>query len=55
MFPSKALKEPIRDDSNPQEECLKRPQACVEDVKSWMTFNLLKLNGDKTEFIVFGT
>ena len=46
---------PIWDDSTPQEEYLKRLQACVEDIKSWMNLNVLKLNGDKMEFIVFGT
>ena len=30
----------IQDDNTPQEECLKRLQACVENIKSWMNFNL---------------
>ena len=32
---------------------LVRLQACVTDLKSWMDSNMLKLNEDKTEFIVF--
>ena len=28
---------------------------CVKDVRSWMLFNKLKLNDNKTEFIVIGT
>ena len=28
---------------------------CLHDVKEWMSANKLKLNPDKTEFIVFGT
>ena len=28
---------------------------CIRDVKNWMTENLLQLNTDKTEFIIFGT
>ena len=28
---------PIWDDSTPQEECLKRLQACVEDIKSYLS------------------
>jgi hypothetical protein len=30
-------------------------EACVRDVKAWMTSNKLKLNGDKTELLVAGT
>ena len=30
-------------------------QECLADVQSWMTVNMLKLNPDKTEFILFGT
>ena len=28
---------------------------CLEDVKKWLSTNKLKLNPDKTEFIVFGS
>ena len=28
---------------------------CINDVKTWMITNLLQLNTDKTEFIIFGT
>ena len=28
---------------------------CIEDVKRWLSTNKLKLNPDKTEFIVFGS
>ncbi|XP_038152993.1 uncharacterized protein LOC119791138, partial [Cyprinodon tularosa] len=38
------------DEANP----LHRLQACLEDIKTWMTFNFLLLNADKTEVIVFG-
>ena len=27
---------------------------CIQDIRSWMTINKLKLNGDKTEFILLG-
>ena len=37
------------------EEDLKRPDACVEDIRQWMENNLLKLNDSKMEFIIFGT
>ena len=30
-------------------------QECIEDVQTWMSCNFLKLNEDKTEYIMFGT
>ena len=32
-----------------------RMEACIAEIKSWMAINYLKLNDDKTEFIMFGT
>ena len=32
-----------------------RLSSCLHDVKNWMDSNKLKLDADKTEFIVFGT
>ena len=32
-----------------------RLERCLEDVKKWLSANKLKLNPDKTEFIVFGS
>ena len=32
-----------------------RLEACISDVNNWMSSNLLKLNSDKTEFLVFGS
>ena len=33
---------------------LVRLQACLKDIKTWMTQNFLLLNSDKTEVVVFG-
>uniref|UniRef100_A0A8C9XXU8 Reverse transcriptase domain-containing protein n=1 Tax=Sander lucioperca TaxID=283035 RepID=A0A8C9XXU8_SANLU len=33
---------------------LAKLQACIKDIKSWMTHNFLMLNSDKTEVIVLG-
>ena len=30
-------------------------EACIEDSRQWMSSNMLKLNDDKTEFVIFGT
>ena len=38
-----------------KESCINKLQDCIAEIRSWMRTNLLKLNDDKTEFIVFGT
>ena len=45
---------PIRNNSDAQDACLKRIQKHVRDIQIWINLNMLKLNGDKTEFIMFG-
>ena len=35
--------------------CIARIEKCTEEIGIWMTQNLLKLNSDKMEFILFGT
>ena len=37
-----------------KERCL-RNQNCIQDVRHWMKTNLLKLNDNKTEFIMFSS
>ena len=32
-----------------------RLKTCLDDVKTWLSANKLKLNPDKTEFIIFGS
>ena len=34
---------------------MQRMEACIAEIKSWMARNFLKLNDDKTEFIMFGS
>ena len=36
-------------------ECIARIKKCIDEIGIWMTQNLLKLNNDKTEFILMGT
>ena len=38
-----------------KDKCLQSLTACISDIRLWMRTNLLKLNDDKTEVIVFGT
>ena len=38
-----------------KEQCIKQLQGCIADIHKWMSANMLKLNDDKTEFIMFGT
>ena len=35
--------------------CLEHQEACIIDIRQWMNTNMLKLNDDKTVFIVLGT
>ena len=43
--------------ANPTEidDVLKRIECCLRDIKRWMVQNFMKLNEDKTEFILLGT
>ena len=38
-----------------KERCLRNLQDCIHDIRHWMKTNLLKLNDNKTEFIMFGS
>ena len=38
-----------------KEQCIKQLQGCIADICKWMSANMLKLNDEKTEFIMFGT
>ena len=36
-----------------QDDCIHHMEGCVEEIKNWMARNMLKLNEEKTEFIIF--
>ena len=38
-----------------KERCLQQLEGCISDIRSWMANNMLKLNDEKTEFIIVGT
>ena len=45
---------PLNYSSQPQIDCINKLELCLEDIRSWMQVNFLKLNESKTEFIIFG-
>ena len=42
-------------DSISRQTAISQVEACIKDIKTWMTNNLLKLNDDKTELIIVTT
>ena len=38
-----------------QDDCILWIERFIEEIRNWMAMNMLKLNDDKTEFIIFGT
>ena len=36
-------------------QCLDRLECCISDIRAWIKLNLLKLNNDKTEFLLLRT
>ena len=36
-------------------DCITKIEKCIKEINTWMSQNLLKLNSDKTEFILFRT
>ena len=38
-----------------EDSCIKTLECCINDIRIWMRTNLLKLNDEKTEFLIIGT
>ena len=38
-----------------KEQYIQQLEGCIEEIHKWMSANMLKLNDDKTKFIMFGT
>ena len=38
-----------------QDDCICHMERCIEEIRNWVARNMLKLNDEKTEFIIFGT
>ena len=41
--------------SGEEEKCKQEIELCISDIRTWMRTNLLKLNDEKTEFLIIGT
>ena len=46
--------QPKQGTTTPQDSCINTIMKCIQNTKIWMDFNLLKLNEEKTEFIILG-
>ena len=46
--------QPKQGTTTPQDSCIDTIMKCIQNTKIWMDFNLLKLNEEKTEFIILG-
>ena len=46
--------QPKQGTTAPEDSCIDTIAKCIQDTKIWMDFNLLKLNEEKTEFIILG-
>ena len=38
-----------------QDDCIHHKERCIEEIRNWMARNMLKLNDEKSEVIIFGT
>ena len=45
----------LGNDNANQEAALVRVERCIEDICTWMLNDKLKMNDDKTEFMIMGT
>ena len=40
---------------NLPDSCITTLEKCIQEIRSWMRQNFLKLNNEKTEFLLFGS
>ena len=45
----------LRPTAHNQKKAIAKMENCVNEIRKWMKLNLLKLNDEKTEFIVFSS
>ena len=45
----------FKSSQEPADSCITTPEKCIQEIRSWMRQNFLKLNDQKTEFLLFGS
>ena len=45
----------FKSSQEPADSCLTTLEKCIQEIRSWMRQNFLKLNDEKTEFLLFGS
>ena len=45
----------FKSSQEPAESCITTLEKCIQEIRSWMRQNFLKLNDEKTEFLLFGS
>ena len=45
----------FKSSQKPANSCITMLEKCIQDIRSWMRQNFLKLNDEKTEFVLFGS
>ena len=45
----------FKSSQEPADSCITMLEKCIQEIRSWMRQNFLKLNDEKTEFLLFGS
>ena len=45
----------FKSSQEPADSCITTLEKCIQEIRSWMRQNFLKLNDEKTEFLLFGS
>ena len=45
----------FKSSQEPADSCITTLDKCIQEIRSWMRQNFLKLNDEKTEFLLFGS
>ena len=45
----------FKSSQEPADSCITTLEKCIQEIRSWMRQNVLKLNDEKTEFLLFGS
>ena len=45
----------FKSSQEPADSCITTLEKCIQEIRSWMRQNFLKLNDEKTDFLLFGS